>query len=122
MTWDEFLATRPPFKVTFWADGEALGQLEFHEEIFGQSMSEFFYCHVCNTVWGMIEYPNRHWLPMHVTCRQHQDERSEYCIPGSMLGPVDNIEEYPEAFIRREFEVCMQFYEKELAAWQSTQQ
>jgi len=113
MTWDEFLSERPLFCVRFWADGEPLGELKFKDEPFGQTMSEFFYCHVCNKVWGMIEYPNRHWLPAHITCRWHKDARSKYRIPGSMLGPVDDLDNYPEPFLRRELEVHLDFFEKE---------
>ena len=119
MTWEEFFALRPPFKVCFWADGDSLGEITFREEPFGQTLSQFFYCHVCKEVWGMIEYPNRHWTPVHVTCRRHQDERSAFCLPGSMLDSVSPLDSYPEAFIRREFELHMQYYEKESASWQN---
>ena len=108
MKLEDFRAQQPPFTVLFWADGEPLGELTFKKEPFGQQLSKYFYCHVCDEVWGMVEYPNRHWLPQHLVCRQHRDERSAYFIPGSMLDALITKEElsaYPEALIRREFEV-----------------
>ena len=117
MTLDEFLAARPLFQVRFWADNAPLGEMQFAAEPFGQQLSEFFYCSICDKVWGMLEYPNRHWIPQHLTCREHRDERSEYFIPGSMLDALTNSDElsrYPAAFIRREFEVHLANAEKEL--------
>lgn len=117
MTLEEFLTARPPFQLRFWADGAPLGELSFAAEPFGQDLSEFFLCPVCGEVWGMLEYPNRHWLPQHLTCREHRDERSEYFIPGSLLDALttkEDLSRYPAAFIRREFEVHLTNAEKEL--------
>ena len=112
MKLEEFLATYPPFQVIFWADGMALGEVKFREEPFGQTMSEYFICPECQDVWGLIEYPNRHWLPQYVCCRQHRDTRSCYHVPGSMLYMIEDLDNYPEALVRREFEVHLQHYEK----------
>jgi hypothetical protein len=110
MKWEDFERDRPPFHVTFWADEASLGELTFRNEPFGQTMSTFFYCSVCEQVWGMIEYPNRHWLPAHVTCKDHRDERSVFCVPGSLLPAyvtADELLHYPEALLRREFELTL---------------
>lgn len=121
MNLEEFFSIRPPYRVTFWADQETLGETVFREEPFGQSFSEYFFCSVCQQIWGMIEYPNRHWLPAHVTCKEHTDARSEYCIPGSMLPqgylPPEELDAYPEAFVHREFLLHLTQAEKELEAW-----
>lgn len=119
MTLEEFNASCPPYRRLFWADGESLGETVFHREPLGQSFSEYFLCSVCRQIWGMLEYPNRHWMPLYVTCREHRDARSAYCLPGSMLSPgyisPEELDTYPEAFIRREFELHLTQAEKELA-------
>ena len=118
MTLEDFFNNHPPYKTLFWADQEALGEVTFHKEPFGQLFSEYFFCSICQQVWGMIEYPNRHWLPVHVTCKEHTDARSEYCIPGSMLPPgylpPAELDAYPEAFIVREFQIHLLHVTKEL--------
>jgi len=103
MKLEDFIQHRPPFRVRFWADGEPLGEVLFKEEPFGQNLSQYFFCEVCDELWGTIEYPNRHWIPTYVACRQHQDGRTEF--PGSLLGPVDDINDLPPAVIAREFQI-----------------
>lgn len=116
MKWEEFKAVKQPLRAVLWADGILLGEIYIKELPYVQN-SEYFFCSVCQEVWAYLEFQNTSWMPIHVTCKDHVDERSEYYLPGSMFEgyQLDHIpsELLPNAFIAREFLLHLNWAEKE---------
>lgn len=107
----DFTDLRTPFLKLFWADGESLGEIRQWEAY--SENSQFFYCYSCDAIWGKIEYPNRHFQLVHLCCRKHRDERSEWYLPGSLLSDWDELDGLPDAVIRREFQIHLEELERQ---------
>ena len=118
MTFEEFQASLLPNHVRFWADGKELGETFFTSTDHRfPAASEYFYCQVCNEVWGKIEFMNRGFSAINVTCRNHRDERSEYYLPGSMFTGFaldDLFDVLTPELIAREFWLHLEAAEKEI--------
>lgn len=110
-----FLATVPPVRVEYWADGTrvATRQAPASAERFTEE-SEFFCCNLCGEVWGWIYYPNRHWLYIYQDCVLHNTRRyADDNVPGSMLGAgLWELDHLPLPVLKREFEVHLKELER----------
>lgn len=103
--------------MEYWVRGELLGTREVPAVAeFWDMMGKFFMCNVCQEVWGWIYYPNRHWCPIHYDCPDHNSQRYEQNIPGSMLPAYpggDEIDLLPDRVLEYEFHMHLAYIDKE---------
>ena len=115
----------PSFAASHYLGQALLGEARLTTQL-GIPHSRAFFCATCGEIWYRIWVEGGLWVVEHAPCENHVGKlpQDQERVPGSVLSTIPvgspsyaaHIDFAPSEVLRREFEITLRYFEKELVS------